>query len=58
MSKKRRVYVAPKAEVFRSGRPMQLLATVSLDGNVGDFQPGDPGNISEDIWDDYIENNP
>lgn len=56
MDKIRRVYVAPLAEVFQSGMPMRLLGTLSLDGNVGGFEPGDGGNINEDVWDDYVDN--
>lgn len=51
----RRAYIAPQAEVFRSG-VLRLLGTLSLDGNVGDFEPGDGGNINEDVWDDYVDN--
>lgn len=56
MRNEKRAYVAPMVEEFRRGTPLALLATMSLDGGIGGFEPGDSTNIGEDIWDDYIEN--
>lgn len=55
MCNEKRAYVAPLAEEFRRGVPLALLATMSLDGGIGGFEPGDATNIGEDVWDDYVE---
>lgn len=52
----KRIYVSPIAEPFMFGSALHVLGTLSLDGGVGEFEPGDPGNINEDVWDDYVDN--
>lgn len=48
-----KTYVAPRVEYWEMEHfpPLNLLASLSIAGDVADFEAGDPNDITEDEWD-------